>query len=277
MRAGTAYAAMDIEPLILMSFPFYQLERVFTINEPYTLSKLLFSPSRGTSVVVGYHVSSEEEYNQYRAPFSGRLWPNGLLRFTVLGGSGDNISIIPLQTTRSDSLEFTNENVSSHVRRPPATSDEDMDDINRRISERALNRHSFISDTSRQSCCSVDEGKSEMKELMSSFLRDFNSISLATFGETLAASSTEHAGSSDSQVGIQPATPRYAPGVHMPSPIEDTNLGIPGAFVEPAASTVVTDHLIHCGSCEKPISGYYHKCNVCADYDLVSILLMGQI
>ncbi|TDL28067.1 hypothetical protein BD410DRAFT_835311 [Rickenella mellea] len=70
------------------TFPSYiqicnQLYRVFPINGSYYLSKLLFCPLEGSRVLVGMEAHNEAQYNGFIAPFAGRAWPDGLLKFSI--------------------------------------------------------------------------------------------------------------------------------------------------------------------------------------------------
>lgn len=233
-----------------------KLERVFTLDGPYYLSNLLFSPMKDTSVFVGHQAANEEEYNQHRSPFSGRVWPNGLLRFTV--------------TKLDESQHLSQEHGASSQAAlidlsPQATRRRSDNDSTTHHSDPALNRYSFVSEETRQSCCSVEDGKQEMKQLMSSFLRDFNDIAASTFGHEAPLSSTQTS-SSISHGNVQQAV--SSPMV--PNALEDYGLGIPGAFVEPIVRSPAIDNSIRCGNCSKLIDGYYHRCRTCA-LDIVSI------
>ena len=225
--------------------------------------------------MVGYLVSNEEEYNQRRTPFSGRLWPNGALRFTIVDAYEGRSTVLP-RTTHDDSFVAAEESEPPQRRPRPVAPSDDVDVLTGRVADLSLNRHSFISDTSRQSCCSVEEGKAELKELMSSFLRDFNDIASSTFGEVIQSAPSEapndYTASSSPGDSAQLSTPGPNPMAEETSPVEDTGLGIPGAFVESVSRTRENGGSAHCGHCVRPINGYYHKCNGCVGYNLVRAL-----
>ncbi|KXN88822.1 hypothetical protein AN958_06691 [Leucoagaricus sp. SymC.cos] len=62
-----------------------QLYRVFPISHSYYLSKLLFSPNaaQGGRILIGREVHNREDYNKSIKPYKDRVWPHGLLRFSV--------------------------------------------------------------------------------------------------------------------------------------------------------------------------------------------------
>lgn len=229
----------------------------------------MFCPSEGSRVVVGKEVHNEAQYKEHIAPFSGRLWPNGLLRFNVV----DEIPHKPpftasLGQAPSDS-SFSTRLARPVPRRPmqTSTSSISMDVDDQWTATTGSNRHSMFSQSTQQSCCSVAEGKEEMKELMSKFMRDFSDVMSSTFGEAPPVSAQAPA--------VSPATV-----VPEQKNTDDINeVAIPGAFVHPAppvnppASDEKPIHEgISCDYCGGTVRGARFKCQECPLFDLVGAL-----
>ncbi|THH05229.1 hypothetical protein EW145_g4951 [Phellinidium pouzarii] len=228
------------------SFPSYssirnQLYRVFPIRDPYYLTELLFSPSEGTRVVVCREAHDEVQYNEAITPFSGRLWSNGLLRFTVVDKMSHKHTDSLTQLGQSHFPEIpTPKGLSRPLSRPHPALRDSMEVDSGSAAVHTSNRYSMASKSTQQSCCSLAEGKSEMKELMSDFLHDFSKIMSSTFGDAmdLTAESSHASTSAGEQKDLLSAT----------------DMVIPGAFFQPSlssASTISADSLPHCNFCER--------------------------
>ncbi|KAI5121307.1 hypothetical protein M0805_003775 [Coniferiporia weirii] len=257
------------------SFPSYssicdQLYRVFPIRGSYYLSKILFSPSEGARVIVGREVHNETHYNDLINPFSGRLWPNGLLRFTVVDEiphkrPGSSTTLLDrLDYSPSPELSSSGTLSRSFLRQPHPTSMNVMDAGSGQTTSQASNRYSMLSQSTQQSCCSVAEGKSEMKELMTSFLHDFGNIMSSTFGEE---SSVLPSASPTPATGAGPDSAAVPAGEHRDAS-SAADMNIPGAFFQPIPSPASVGKLVYCNFCGETICGLYHKCDICIGYDL---------
>lgn len=135
-------------------------------------------------------------------------------------------------------------------------------------------------------CCSIVEGKKEIKGMIDDFLQNLQVVLGNTFG--------------DENSFFEPFdTPRRNEPPPAPSPLPplslDASLHIPGTFMRPRPDTpsVIEDDLnveknqcpprlepyqtlhpgIWCDFCGKQIKGLRFKCQECPHYDLVSLLL----
>lgn len=141
----------------------------------------------------------------------------------------------------------------------------------------------FMAPSASSHCCTTEEKKQEVKDLLSSFLRDFDRITTSTFGASTASLASE-AGT---------ATPRTeatveAPPEKPPKPWQTTSrsgaqpvehLAIPGSFVNQTAhvrahdtrsgqsptpaGTEVVHRGIWCDVCKQTLKGVRHKCMKC--------------
>ncbi|KAL5518731.1 hypothetical protein ACEPAH_414 [Sanghuangporus vaninii] len=252
------------------SFPSFetiqsQLYRVFPIRGSYYLARLMFCPSEGSRVVVGKEVHNEAQYIEHIAPFSGRLWPNGLLRFNVVDEIPHKPPFAASIEQASSESSFSTRLAKPVPRRPMQTGTSSMSmDVDDQWSATAgSNRHSMFSQTTQQSCCSVAEGKEEMKELMSNFIRDFNNVMTSAFSDAPPDSAMAST--------LSPATV----GFEQKNADDNNEVVIPGAFVHPVPSVnppVLDEKPIHegisCDYCGSNVRGARFKCQECPHFDL---------
>lgn len=174
----------------------------------------------GTRVVVGKEVHNEAEYNAHIAPFVGRLWPGGLLRFSVIDDTphkrpGGLPPVLP--SSMPGFLDIPPP--PPCVLEPPAS----LMEVDSEPAASPSNRNSTFSQSSRDSCCSVAEGKAEVKDLMTNFIGDLNKVMTTTFGNTSESPVTATPRASSLPM---PAVPLHT----VPDIGEANNLHIPGAF-----------------------------------------------
>jgi next to BRCA1 gene 1 protein len=131
------------------------------------------------------------------------------------------------------------------------------------------------------SCCSVEEGRTQIQEMLTTFLRDFDRISSSTFGVAAVPSRA----SSEATL----ATPQPEAVASVKEESADPSLRIPGSFENTSSSARSTPvpspdrrrsrsrqsddpTIIHagiiCNACQQTIVGVRHKCMQCPDYDM---------
>ena len=181
------------------------------------------------------------------------MWPNGLLRFQVIAqGSFPLLHPNLVSASRDSQLYPGLEGTPPVQLQPRSTGDS---------SAMASHRSSIISQASRQSCCSVQEGKQEVKSLVDNFLREFNGIVSSTFGDAPAA---QPRSTSPETVTAEP-----------PNNVDDaSDVTVPGAFYRPTYITPKANVPVHqgitCDFCgQRNIRGTRYHCIQCPDYDLV--------
>jgi hypothetical protein len=117
---------------------------------------------------------------------------------------------------------------------------------------------SFYSQASTSSCCSIDEGKREVRGLMDSFMADLQRTVRDNFSDVPHAEGC-------------PAAPTATRSGVIDTDVDMTQ-PVPGAYgVEPATGAEEYVHKgIWCDVCNKQVTGIRHKCLDCYNFDLVS-------
>ncbi|QRW09121.1 Zinc finger, ZZ type protein [Ceratobasidium sp. AG-Ba] len=119
---------------------------------------------------------------------------------------------------------------------------------------------SFYSQASTSSCCSVDEGRREVRNLMDSFIADLQRTVRDNFSDNANPSHT-------------PAAPSATRSALFDTDVEVTQ-PVPGAYASDSApgSAPPAEEYVHkgiwCDSCSKQVVGIRHKCLDCYDFDL---------
>lgn len=305
--------------------PFTQLYRVFAIGNAYYLSKLLFSSQEGTRILIGMEARSVVEYDRYCAPFKGRTYPTGQLIFSVFDATPHKIPV-PCSTGTSSFIHpippaqpipffappplppppppppsLPSLPRDSHVPNPPhlfMSYDEwppfpvhpgDVQPQLMNIDSESSTRQTASANTE---CCSVAQGKKEVRALMDTFLRDFTRIMGNTFGEV-------HSFSNE----LDTPTITHMKSSRGPSPLPaidlDGSLHIPGSFIQPRPQSpsvmenggdtekgLISPQLEHlqalhpgvwCDFCGKQIRGLRFRCQECAEYDLVCVNCLALV
>ncbi|KDR85758.1 hypothetical protein GALMADRAFT_234824 [Galerina marginata CBS 339.88] len=179
------------------TFPAYdeicdQLNRVFSIPRAFYLSKLLFSPdaAQPSRILIGKEVHGAYDYHKCIKQFKDRTWPHGLLRFTVcdaLSSAADNgpsfsSSAGSILSQQSDSrhrgifmsrlsslgLNHTATQVPMDVDvRTPTLRTSVTDHIHAQPNQTTPQHRG--SDTVTGSCCSISQGKAEIRAMLTEF------------------------------------------------------------------------------------------------------------
>ncbi|CAA7264849.1 unnamed protein product [Cyclocybe aegerita] len=169
-----------------------ELRRIFSIIQPFHLSKLQFSPdaSSASRILIGKEVRSSHDYHRYIRQFKDRSWPNALLRLTIC----DDI-IAPYGSLRStrDSPSHLRHASMSHI--PVATpstfqyaSGVPMDVEPPAPTLPHIQRHHYrpqylrpppqhrMSAPAMDACCSVSQGKADIQAMLTNFEKSLNSV-----------------------------------------------------------------------------------------------------
>ncbi|KZS93190.1 hypothetical protein SISNIDRAFT_550176 [Sistotremastrum niveocremeum HHB9708] len=245
------------------SFPFYdqlyyQLYRVFPTGTSYYLSQIVFTNPLGAKQVIAAEAHSVDEYEAQVISLGlrGRTWGTSTLRFNVIDEpSASQPATVPAPVTRA----MSNADSMLVDLEAPAPSQ-------RFVPINEPDFHKAPSSSSHGSCCSVDEGKKELRTMFDKFLKDLNMTMSSTFGDAFTG---EDEGDEKHSHGT--ATPLQSNVSLEPNPI------IPGSFTERPATPpspplpAREQHLhpgVYCDYCNKQIKGTRYKCNDCANYDL---------
>lgn len=257
---------------------------------------------------------SSAEYDIRCLSFKGRIFPNGCLIFSVFDetphkipvsrvtGSGSFIHPIPpvppapffapppppplplIPTPPPPPPPPSPPRKAIDYTSPPFTlwRDERWEDMN---IDSGISTRQNISAINTD-CCSVAQGKKEVKEMMDGFLRDFTRIMGSTFGEDHSLIDP-----------LDTPTPPRITTPRGPSPLPaielDGSLHIPGSFIQPPSQSPdpmddyasveksqTPPHMeplqtlhpgIWCDFCGKQIRGLRFKCQECPYYDLVRV------
>jgi next-to-BRCA1 protein 1 len=185
----------------------FKIQRLFLIPNSFYLSKLLFSPSASSParILLGKEVHTASGYLQCTRPYEHRKWEHGLLKFTVydtdtsilpsFGGYCLAPASISLTQPIADTSGISNNSKESLTRAssgsvrssvsqfvPPfAPMDVDQPTSHTPF-ERNTTQHSLPSLRHRSSvqsltsCCSVAQGKAEIKALLTDFQDGLNRV-----------------------------------------------------------------------------------------------------
>ncbi|KAF8498455.1 hypothetical protein BU17DRAFT_59289 [Hysterangium stoloniferum] len=269
---------------------YQQLYRVYSIGQSYFLSKLLFSPGGTGRILIGVEAHSAEEYNIHCAPFLGRFYPNGILTFSVLDETPHKIP----QPTLPGAFIHTAPPVSpmppfTLLPPPPPPPLPPMPPVHMEGIEHNAWRPFMYGNifpatqaTTKGStaCCSVAEGKQEVKNMIDTFLQDLQRV----VGSTFSGDERSFFDPLDTPTMKQHSMPRATSP--LPPISLDASLHIPGSFMQPRPQTpegmdveksqsppqVESSQMLHpgiwCDFCGKQIRGLRFKCQECPHYDL---------
>ena len=197
-------------------------------------------------MLVGNEAHSEEEYRARILPFSGRQWPSALLRFTVNDEMPHKLPrVLHESVAQSETVELTRTRRGTSVLPPSVPTDAPP--------MRKRSTSGDISEvTSRMSCCSVSEGKEEMRSLLSNFLQDFANTISSTFGDDMDP--------------VSPATERTPKQLNKNLSRQASSISI---NAQPQASWNGPHPGVKCNICLRDMHGKRFRCEQCFDYDLV--------
>lgn len=178
-----------------------QLYRVFPISHNYYLYKLLFSPNvaQGSRILIGREVRTLDDYDKSIAPHRGRVWPHGLLRFSVYdetshkapnasqgfitAGSRPCSSYTSVAGPSSVITPLS----ASHIPQPPITYS--TPSIAGTMEVDSGSEASKGKSVTPQSCCSVQTAKQDIQKLIVDFKHDLDDILAGfTIKQTVAQS-----------------------------------------------------------------------------------------
>ncbi|KAJ3517856.1 hypothetical protein NLJ89_g241 [Agrocybe chaxingu] len=169
-----------------------ELRRIFSIIQPFYLSKLQFSPdaTSASRILIGKEVRSSHDYHRYIRQFKDRSWPNALLRLTIcddvippygsLGSTRDlpslwrhaSMSHIPAATP---STFQPTPGVPMDVE-PPVPMLPHIHRHNYRPQYlRPLPQHR-MSAPAMGACCSVSQGKADIQAMLTNFEKSLNTV-----------------------------------------------------------------------------------------------------
>jgi next to BRCA1 gene 1 protein len=191
-----------------------QFNRVFRINNPYYLSRLIFStnPDSLSRIQLPGLVRSQDDYNKLLViPLQGWVWQNAVLKlcivdaFVALHNTSIDVGSIPAYATTSDRHSqntSVNDDRSGSPLSPPIISPflpPTSPVFLRSGHVLPTRRSSIVTDPTvgtpqpdgfsqrrtsyaSSSCCDVSEGKLEIQRLMESFKSDLERVMASTFG-----------------------------------------------------------------------------------------------
>ncbi|KAF8910162.1 hypothetical protein CPB84DRAFT_1958637 [Gymnopilus junonius] len=172
-----------------------QLNRVFSVPSGFYFSKLLFSPdaSQPSRVLIGKEVHNAYDYAKCIRPFKNRTWPNALLRFTVCDPtSGATPSVRSINSSQvpqtsvfnhhdvsmshqsSQSFSFSS-SIPTALQTPMEVDVASVTTVSNQTTPKIpaqantpTAQHEGSSSVT-GSCCSVSQGKAEIKAMLTEF------------------------------------------------------------------------------------------------------------
>ena len=174
----------------------YQLRRVFPLKDPFTITRLLFSPNPTKSIrlLIGQRVYSTEDYIRYTEPYRNRIWQDATLRFTVVDGDGDGPDVAESTPRFHPQSAYSSyyDTSSNKVDNQPSFSEQSPIPMSYIPPPPILfpsysvpstpNAHPTRSNnTVNPSCCSLEAGKRGIQELLDRFMRDLDGIIASNF------------------------------------------------------------------------------------------------